>query len=148
MRILQRSKSKIQDKLPNKPGNSDSQPYKQTKTTTRPTEIKEFNITIPITSSRILVEIAKLLREEYYFEHIPLDWINIPIRPNEIHEIKTNKKPMIPTSLVQLQEALENTTDEIYINVPIKQQKEINPTITILQQHFEIPQIPNYILDL
>ncbi|CAG8842934.1 20479_t:CDS:1, partial [Racocetra persica] len=85
-----------------------------------PTEIKEFNITIPITSFRILVETAKLLRKEYYFEHIPLNWINIPIRPNEIHEIKTNKKPMIPTSLVQLQEALENITDEIYINVTIK----------------------------
>ncbi|CAG8842137.1 26125_t:CDS:2, partial [Racocetra persica] len=37
---------------------------------------------------------------------------------NEIYEIKTNKKPMIPTSLVQLQEALENITDEIYINIP------------------------------
>ncbi|CAG8844099.1 11638_t:CDS:1, partial [Racocetra persica] len=85
--------------------------------------------------------------EEYYFEHISLDWINIPIRPNEIYEIKTNKKPMIPTSLVQLQEVLENITDEIYINVLIKQQKEINPTITILRQYFEIPQISDYILE-
>ncbi|CAG8795531.1 19557_t:CDS:1, partial [Racocetra persica] len=68
--------------------------------------------------------------------------------PNEIYEIKANKKPMIPKSLVELQEALENITDEIYINVPTKQQKQINPTITILQQHFKIPQISDYILEL
>ncbi|CAG8807989.1 28999_t:CDS:1, partial [Racocetra persica] len=68
--------------------------------------------------------------------------------PNEIHEIKANKKPMIPKSLVELQEVLENITDEIYINVLIKQQKEINSTITILRQHFKIPQILDYILKL
>ncbi|CAG8585526.1 24808_t:CDS:2, partial [Dentiscutata erythropus] len=41
-------------------------------------EVKLVNITTPITSLRVLVETARLLREYYYFKQISANWVNIP----------------------------------------------------------------------
>ena len=115
-------------------------------------EIKEYNITIPITSPRLLVDTVRLLREHYYFDQIPTSWIDILTakshNTDQNSQPETPKKSAIPTTLVQLQEALEKIPDEIYITIPIKEQTEITSTLNILKQHFDILKIPEYLLQL
>ena len=40
-------------------------------------EIAQYNITLPITTSRQLIDTARLLRESYYFIRMPDHWIEI-----------------------------------------------------------------------
>ncbi|CAG8669253.1 9422_t:CDS:1, partial [Paraglomus occultum] len=85
------------------------------------------------------------LRQEYYFSKIPSSWISITQKATTQDDIV---KPDLPQSLIQLQEALEKITDEIYITIPIEKQQDITTTLKILQAHFNITTIPDYLLKL
>ncbi|CAG8565764.1 7772_t:CDS:2 [Scutellospora calospora] len=63
-------------------------------------------------------------------------------------QTKEETKPPIPPTLVRLQEHIENKEIKLQIELPITTQQEITPTINKLKEYFEIPQIPNYLLNL
>ena len=117
-----------------------------------PDEIEDFNLTIPISSTRQLVDTARMLRPYYYFNKIPDTWIEINQNTEEDSQttpvLDQTTKPYIPATLVQLQEALEKIEEEIHIILPIEKQEDILPTLAILRQHFEIANIPEYLLNL
>ena len=105
-------------------------------------EIQDFNLTIPISSTRQLIDTARMLRSHYYFNKIPDTWIeinqNTEENPQTILAPDQATKPYIPDTLVQLQESLEKIKEEIYITLPIENQEDIPPTLTTLRQYFEI----------
>ena len=120
-----------------------------------PKDIPEFNLTLPISTSQQLIHTARLLRTQYYFNKIPDSWIKIDQDNTQLSSIidtdtndTNNKKPTIPTTLVELQEKLELIQDEILITLPITQQQDITPILTILKQHFDVTIIPTYLLQL
>ena len=57
-------------------------------------------------------------------------------------------KPPIPSTLIKLQEHIENNEIKLQIELPIITQQEITLTINKLKEHFEIPQISDYLLNL
>ncbi|CAG8508514.1 8991_t:CDS:2, partial [Scutellospora calospora] len=57
-------------------------------------------------------------------------------------------KPLILSTLVKLQEHIENKEIKLQIELPITTQQEIIPMINKLKEYFEIPQILNYLLNL
>ena len=101
-----------------------------------PQQITQYNLTLPITTPKALVETARLLRETYYFYRIPTTWIQIDQQAKQSQPNKTTNntqnKPNIPQTLTELQEELEKITESIYINIPISQQEDITNTLIIL----------------
>ena len=99
-----------------------------------PKQITQYNLTLPITTTKELVQTAKMLRQTYFFHKIPATWIQIDEQINQTqassNDIQT--KPDILQSLIELQEKLENIPDFIYINIPIQQQEDIANTLKIL----------------
>ncbi|CAG8779282.1 1508_t:CDS:1, partial [Racocetra fulgida] len=75
-------------------------------------QIKDFNLTTPITSARQLVYIAKLLQPYYFFNRILDSWIEI--QKNKDHtatrtpESKEKTKITIPKTLEATQKYLES----------------------------------------
>ena len=115
-----------------------------------PKQITQYNLTLPITTTKELVQTAKMLRQNYFFHKIPATWIQMDEQINQTqassNDIQT--KPDIPQSLVELQEKLENIPDSIYINIPIQQQEDTANTLKILRQYFNFETIPDYLLQL
>ncbi|CAG8794538.1 27563_t:CDS:1, partial [Dentiscutata erythropus] len=70
-------------------------------------KVKLVNITTPITSPKVLVKTARLLREYYYFKQIPANWINIPHKAL----IETNCPPL-PSTLDEIRAIIN------YISTP------------------------------
>ena len=62
-------------------------------------ELAKLNITLPITTPQQLTQIAKTLREHFYFKQLPTSWINItsPLAQNTNQEdnTDTNKTNLI-----------------------------------------------------
>ena len=91
-----------------------------------PKDIPEFNLTLPISTPQQLTHTARLLCTQYYFDKIPDSWIKIDQDNTQLSlTIDTNtndtnnKKPTIPTTLVELQEKLELIQDKILVTLPI-----------------------------
>jgi hypothetical protein len=66
-----------------------------------PILITELNLTLPITSPKILVETARQLRTHYFFYQLPAEWISINNTAR-----KENTKPNLPSSLDEIQTTL------------------------------------------
>src|SRR5205814_8697885 len=103
-------------------------PTDKPKITDHPKDISEFNLTLPISTPQQLTYTARLLHTQYYFDKIPNSWIKID-QDNTQLSLTTdtntndtnNKKPTIPTILVELQEKLELIQDKILVTLPIIQ---------------------------
>ncbi|RIB15374.1 hypothetical protein C2G38_2039428 [Gigaspora rosea] len=98
-----------------------------------PRDVKEVNLTIPITSTGQLVEVMKSLRPLYYFHQIPETWIEIKRNQNLSEEAEKNQKEMkidMPESLEEVQSYLKsNSIDKDLIDIPITQHKQVKNTI-------------------
>ncbi|RIB03197.1 hypothetical protein C2G38_2288705 [Gigaspora rosea] len=116
-------------------------------------EIKEYNITTPITTARQLVETVRLLRQTYYFHRIPEEWIEITnkkgtqdIAEEEVMEIDRLE---VPKSLEEMQKILDEIeTDCDRIKIPITEQEEVRTTLEELKLIFDIQKAPDYLFQL
>jgi hypothetical protein len=68
--------------------------------------ISDFNLTLPITSRKQLQDIAKLLRQQYYFTKLPDSWINLQDAKSENAENKLLKQD-IPDSISEIYKQLK-----------------------------------------
>src|SRR5207237_10269119 len=93
-----------------------------------PTQIKEFNLTLLITTTKQLVEIARLLRDKYYFYKIPDAWIDIKENAND--ESKDNNLQVLPSTLPELKQMLTKMPNINHDSLPITTQENITSTIT------------------
>ncbi|CAG8733269.1 35145_t:CDS:2, partial [Gigaspora margarita] len=108
-------------------------------------DITDFNITIPITSPKQLVDIARMLREVYYFDRLPEEWIDmIPITVDS----ETTTKPELPPKLEELTSYVKDNIPDIAGQVPITNYDTAPQTIRAIQDHFNFTLIPNYLIDL
>ncbi|CAG8848979.1 39034_t:CDS:1, partial [Gigaspora margarita] len=108
-------------------------------------DIPDFNITIPITSPKQLVDTARMLREVYYFDRLPEEWIDmIPITVDP----ETTNKPELPLKLEELTSYVKDNIPDIAAQVPITNYDTASQTIRTIQDHFNFTLIPNYLIDL
>ncbi|CAG8799914.1 29950_t:CDS:1 [Gigaspora margarita] len=108
-------------------------------------DIHDFSITIPITSLKQLVDTARMLREVYYFDKLPEEWIDmIPI----IIDPDTTTKLDLPPKLEELTSYVKDNIPDIAAQVPITDYDTASQTIRAIQDHFNFTLIPNYLIDL
>src|SRR5207237_7376266 len=109
----------------------------------------KHNITLPITSTQQLTDIARLLRKDYYFTKILEEWLNITTNKKG-KALKTNKSPNlllpIPNTIEELQTQITNNL--IQIQIPITEQINISSTLQTFRQHYTIHSISDYLLKL
>ncbi|CAG8643959.1 872_t:CDS:1 [Ambispora leptoticha] len=113
--------------------------------------ITEYSILISITSTKTLTEVARLLRETYYFYCISDSWIKIHANPTEVNEPTNNliEKPIILDEIDKILTYLKNNNiDTTQLILLITTQKSVSETLSILHQYFTIKTIPSNILDL
>ncbi|RIB24969.1 hypothetical protein C2G38_2167209 [Gigaspora rosea] len=123
-------------------------------------EIKEFNLTVPIATTKQLVETVRLLRTKYYFHRIPEEWIQIvkvvkngneERKDTEIAEDTQNQAIRVdmPESLEEVKLYLEQLEiTENTIKIPITEQSEVKSTIEELKKIFDVGKVPNFIFAL
>ncbi|CAG8677498.1 21475_t:CDS:1 [Gigaspora margarita] len=108
-------------------------------------DITDFNITISITSPKQLVDTARMLREVYYFNRLPEEWIDIiPITVDS----ETTTKPELLPKLEELTSYVKDNIPDIAAQVPITDYDTASQTIRAIQDHFNFTLIPNYLIDL
>ena len=110
-----------------------------------PQEIKEFNLTIPITSPAQLRDMARLLRMIYYFTKLPETWIEIKKKQKENEE---DRKLVILPTMDKLKKDLQETNPEILKMIPIKEYSDTQGILKRLKSIYMINDIPEYILEL
>ncbi|CAG8661939.1 23731_t:CDS:2 [Gigaspora rosea] len=91
--------------------------------------IKEYHITTPITISSQLVDMARLLREIYYFDRLPKEWIDIA--PNDLPQ-KNPKKPNLSSNLEELSLYINEKIFTLTTQVPIT---DYNTTTNVINQN-------------
>jgi hypothetical protein len=118
--------------------------------------INEYNITTPITSRKQLVDVARMLRENYYFYRISDAWIQINEsmdKPNE-ENLEPDKKQqpdkpiILDTPLAILEYLKTKNIDTAQLTIPITEQVKADKTLEFLRQHFTIRNIPDNLLAL
>jgi hypothetical protein len=120
-------------------------------------ELAKLNITLPITTSQQLTQIAKTLRQHFYFKQLPSSWISIanPLTQNTDQTDKTDTNiteptkqllPLIPENIEDINSAL--LLNNIQLTLPITLQAEITPTIQNFKQIYTIRTISNCLLNL
>ena len=120
-------------------------------------ELAKLNITLPITTPQQLTQIAKTLREHFYFKQLPTSWINItnPLAQdtNQEDNTDTNKTnltkqplPPIPDNIDDINSAL--LLNNIQLTLPITLQSQITLFIQTFKQLYTIRTIPNSLLKL
>ena len=107
-------------------------------------QIQEHNLTLPITTPKRLVETARLLRQTYFFNKIPENWIDIPTTINNDLESSSN----LPNDEDILKELLDQKYSDLEITIPITSHQEIQPTLTKLHSIFNFDRLPIYLLNL
>ncbi|CAG8562484.1 16835_t:CDS:2, partial [Racocetra fulgida] len=90
-------------------------------------QIKEMNLTIPITSSKQLVNIARELHIHYFFHKIPPSWIQIQTK--ETGTTSKDTKPPLPVTIEELQNQLITLDPGLQLQLPIKAYKDIETTL-------------------
>ncbi|RIB05055.1 hypothetical protein C2G38_2281912 [Gigaspora rosea] len=117
-----------------------------------PREVKEFSLTIPITSTGQLVDIVRNLRPLYYFHRIPETWIEIKRNQNPPEEAEENQKEMkidMPENLEEVQSYLDNNSIvKNIISLPITQHEQVKNTIQKLRKIFSFSKLPQFIFNL
>jgi hypothetical protein len=112
---------------------------------TKVEDIKEYQITIPITTPGQLVDTSRLLREIYYFDKLPKEWIEItPKDPTPDNHTKHN----LPPNLEELTTYINNNIPTISTQVPISNYDTAPEVINKIQEHFNVTLIPNYLINL
>ena len=104
-------------------------------------------MTLPITTTKQLVKIARLLRTKYYFHKIPDDWIEIKENSENITINESNLQPL-PDKLEELKQIVAELPNIDINAIPITTQANVTPTLNSLKQHFIITNIPQYLLEL
>ena len=105
-------------------------------------KISQLNLTIPIRSSKLLVETARELRKYYYFSQLPGSWIEIP-------SIQTHyDKPLIPQHIDELKSQLDQINPELKELIPIQDRAKATEIIERIKSHFTLHTIPEYLLVL
>ena len=78
--------------------------------------IKEYQITILITTPGQLVDTAQLLYEIYYFDRLSKEWIEITSKDPTFNN---HTKPNLPSNLEELTTYITNNIPAISTQVPI-----------------------------
>jgi hypothetical protein len=117
-----------------------------------PSEITDYNLTLPIDTPKRLTETARMLRQTYYFQKIPDSWIQITngayLRDSGLDTL-LDQKPEIPDSIEKIQEELNTKDTEMSnIELPITQQNKATETLKTLREHYTIKEIPEFLLAL
>jgi flagellar hook-basal body complex protein FliE len=120
-------------------------------------ELAKLNITLPITTPQQLTQIAKTLRQYFYFKQLPSSWINItnPLTHTtdqadntDANTTTSTKQPLppIPDNINDIISAL--TSNNIQLTLLITLQSKITSTMQTLRQLYTIKTIPSFLLDL
>ena len=120
-------------------------------------ELAKLNITLPITTPQQLTQIAKTLRQYFYFKQLPLSWIKItnPLvqTTNQADNINnsqptqtTQALPPIPDNIEEINSTLAQ--NNIQLILPITLQSQITSTMQTLRQHYIVRTIPDFLLNL
>jgi hypothetical protein len=94
----------------------------------------KVNLTIPIRSSKSLVETSRQLRSYYYFHRIPESWIEIVDN--------TDGRPNLPTDLEKAIVATTQIEECKHLQLPIREYNDIQTTIETLRKHFRFRSFP------
>ena len=110
---------------------------------TDPNLIMELNLTLPITSPKILVETARQLCTYYFFYQLPTEWISIKTTAK-----KENTKPNLPSSLSEIQMHLKELDQSQTIQLPITTHEQIADNISQLYNYFSFQGLPLQLFEL
>jgi hypothetical protein len=118
-------------------------------------DIKDLHITVPIVTTKQLINTVRLLRTQYYFHRIPDEWIEInnkevevETRTMETEDMETDRLE-VPNTLEEMQNILDEIeTDSYKIQIPITKQEDIKNTLEDLKLIFDLGKIPDYLFKL
>ena len=110
----------------------------------KPELVQNINLTTPIRSPKLLVEIARKLREKYFFYKIPDSWIDIPVSDGS----HTKDNPRLPNELAQVMELSSQIPELQHLNLPIKRYEDISPTEDLLHKYFIFNTLPLHFTDV
>ena len=105
--------------------------------------ITKLNLTLPITSPKILVETSRQLRTYYFFYQLPDEWISIKNTTK-----KENTKPNLPSSLLEIQTSLKELDQSQTIQLPITTHEQIADNISQLHKYFSFQGLPPQLFEL
>ncbi|CAG8766800.1 13765_t:CDS:1, partial [Dentiscutata erythropus] len=107
-------------------------------------KVKLANLTVPIISPKQLVDIAKTLKEQYYFFcEISAKWIQIIPRASA-----QPGTPLLPTTVKKILEKSESVKKPLSFILPITMQEEVEHTVNFLKEHFNFADISTYIINI
>ncbi|CAG8846369.1 31396_t:CDS:1, partial [Racocetra persica] len=92
------------------------------------TQIKEINLTILITSPKQLVDMARKLYTYYFFHQLLSEKIQIN-NNKETSSTNKGKKLLLLPNIKELQSQLAILDPDLQIQLPIKEYKNIKPTL-------------------